>query len=48
MPVTIWPRLAKKRAFSPVPQPESNIAPVMWLRRRAIYEIDFYALLPLE
>ena len=21
MPVTLWPRLAKKRAFSPVPQP---------------------------
>ena len=30
MPVTLWPRLAKKRAFSPVPQPASRIEPVIW------------------
>ena len=29
MPVTLWPRLAKKRAFSPVPHPESRIDPVI-------------------
>ena len=30
MPVTLWPRLAKKRALSPVPQPASRIDPVIW------------------
>jgi hypothetical protein len=29
MPVTLWPRLAKKRAFSPVPQPASRAEPVI-------------------
>ena len=29
MPVTLCPLLAKKSAFSPVPQPESKIAPVI-------------------
>src|ERR1019366_6820475 len=30
-PVTLRPLLAKKRAFSPVPQPASRIYPVIWL-----------------
>jgi hypothetical protein len=28
-PVTLWLRLAKKRAFSPVPQPTSRTEPVI-------------------
>ena len=30
MPVTLWPRLAKNKALSPVPQPASRIEPVIW------------------
>ena len=29
MPVTLWPRPAKKRAFSPVPQPASRTEPTI-------------------
>ena len=29
MPVTFWPRLAKNRAFSPVPHPASRTDPVI-------------------
>jgi hypothetical protein len=29
MPVTLWPRLAKYRAFSPVPHPASRTDPVI-------------------
>ena len=30
MPVTLQPRPAKNRAFSPVPQPASRTEPVIW------------------